>query len=184
MPNCFGPPPIFMPDDFNSKSGFTRTATLAARPERSRYALQQTDLARRFKVDQNAGGNRLLQFAFGLAGAGETDVARIHSRVERDAQFSAGRDIQAIDQPRHVVDERGHRVGLDRVVQGNFVRQVLAQQIEHVPRERRDRRHRTASDPPARPAWLSGSPPTCSSSSTTGNSPLKVGPGTLMTRSR
>ena len=32
MPNCFGPPPIFMPEDFSSKSGLTRTATRAGAP--------------------------------------------------------------------------------------------------------------------------------------------------------
>jgi hypothetical protein len=32
IPNCFGPPLIFMPDDFNSKSGLTRTATRAGGP--------------------------------------------------------------------------------------------------------------------------------------------------------
>ena len=31
-PNCLGPPPIFMPEPFSSKSGFTRTATRGAMP--------------------------------------------------------------------------------------------------------------------------------------------------------
>ena len=31
-PNCFGPPPIFMPELFNSKSGLTRTATRGRTP--------------------------------------------------------------------------------------------------------------------------------------------------------
>jgi hypothetical protein len=34
-PNCFGPPPIFMPEDLSSKSGLTRTATRAAREDRA-----------------------------------------------------------------------------------------------------------------------------------------------------
>jgi len=32
MPNGFGPPPIFMPEDFNSKSGLTRTAKVGRVP--------------------------------------------------------------------------------------------------------------------------------------------------------
>ena len=31
-PNCLGPPPIFMPEPLSSKSGFTRTATRAGKP--------------------------------------------------------------------------------------------------------------------------------------------------------
>ena len=32
MPNCFGPPPIFMPEVFSSKSGLTRIATCGRLP--------------------------------------------------------------------------------------------------------------------------------------------------------
>ena len=51
MPNCFGPPPIFMPEDLSSKSGLTRTATRAGATRRSRQSREHAHLARRFDVD-------------------------------------------------------------------------------------------------------------------------------------
>ena len=59
MPNCLGPPPIFMPDDLSSKSGLTRTATRAGGRARCEIAASSSHLAQRLDVDQDARGHRL-----------------------------------------------------------------------------------------------------------------------------
>ena len=61
MPNGLGPPPIFMPDDFSSNAGFTRTASCGTMPSRVAGLQRLLVLPLRFEVDDDAGGDRLRQ---------------------------------------------------------------------------------------------------------------------------
>ena len=103
-PNCFGPPPIFMPEDFSSKSGLTRTATRAGSAHASRDKLaKQADLARRLDVDQDAGGDRLRKFGLALARAREADL-RAGPCPASSATCSSPPDATSMPstRPRHV----------------------------------------------------------------------------------
>ena len=127
MPNCFGPPPIFMPEPFSSKSGLTRTATRAGRPSSAAMRVEQADLAHRLDVDQHAGGDRLAQLLGALARPGEADLGRIGAGVERHLQLAGRSHVDAVDLARHEGHQRRHRVGLHRVVQLDGRRQRLPQ---------------------------------------------------------
>src|SRR3546814_12384102 len=52
-------------------------------------------LARRFKIERRAGGDRCFEFAVALAGAGETDVGGGHAACERRLEFAA-RDRKSV----------------------------------------------------------------------------------------
>ena len=99
-PNCFGPPPIFMPEPLSSKSGLTRTATRAGTPSSARSAAESRHLAHRLDVDQHAGGDRLAQLDVALAGAGEADLGRVGAGVQRDLQLAGRSHVDAVDQSR------------------------------------------------------------------------------------
>src|SRR6266513_942421 len=120
-PNCLGPPPIFMPELFSSKSGFTRTATRGRTP---------LHLALGFEIDHDARGNCVLEVDVRLAGAGKADARRGHAGAQGHLQLSSGRHVEAIDQPGQMPYDLGHRICLDRVVQVNPRRQVLAQKLD------------------------------------------------------
>ena len=79
-------------------------------------------------VQHHAGGHRAAQIGVALAGTGEADQAGRHRRVEGDFQFTAGSDVDAVDQGRHVLYQRRHGIGLHRIVQVNRRRQVAPQQ--------------------------------------------------------
>ncbi len=104
--------------------------------EFGRDGLEQRDFAHRLDVDQHPRGDRLTQLGRALAGAGKADFARVGARVERDFELTRRRDVDAFDQARHQLHERGHRVGLHRVVQLDRGRQRRTQ-LGHAPAQQR-----------------------------------------------
>ena len=77
-----------------------------------RDGLEQPHFANRLDIDQHPRRNRLAQLGLALARPGETDFLRIGAGIERQLEFARRRDIDAVDQPRHVADQRRHGVGL------------------------------------------------------------------------
>ena len=74
-------------------------------------------LASRFQVNRNAGGDGCGQFRWTLAGAGKADMRGIHAGIQRHLHFTQRSDIQAINLPGEVLDQRRHWIRFDRVVQ-------------------------------------------------------------------
>ncbi len=64
----------------------------------------------------------------GLARPRETDLAGRHAARQRHAKLARGRDVEPVDLPCEVDDERRHRVRLDRVVQLDPGREVPPKQ--------------------------------------------------------
>ena len=114
-PNCWGPPPIRMPEPLTRKSGLTRTATRGRIPRRSPIATTRCGLVRRLDLDVTPGGDRLAELGVGLARPGEADPVGRDPGVQRDPQLAGRRDVEAVDERREMLDDRGHRVGLHRV---------------------------------------------------------------------
>ncbi len=90
--------------------------------------------AHRLQVQHGAGGDNLAQFGIGFSRSRKADLARCHAGVQRRLQFSAGSHVQAIDQAGHVLHQRRHRVGLERVMQAQAGGQRRAQ-IAHARRQ-------------------------------------------------
>src|SRR5258705_1989112 len=62
-----------------------------------------------------------------LAWSRESDPARRHAGVKREHHFAGRRDIEAVDAGCKMMSDGGHRIGLDRVVKLDPVRQRLTQ---------------------------------------------------------
>ena len=147
-PNCLGPPPIFMPDDFSSKSGLTRTATRARQAGARATDARGCSTSRADStLTRMPAASACASSASLLAGPGEADLARRHAGVERDLELAAGGDVDAVDDARHERDERRHRIGLHRVVQldrgGRCRRSSATPRVD----QRAGRTHRTACGP-------------------------------------
>ena len=83
---------------------------------------------RRFHIERNSGGDSGGQFCRAFTGASEADALGFHAAVQGDFQLSGRSDIQSIHQAGHVLNQRGHRIGFDGVVQFDCRRQHLPQQ--------------------------------------------------------
>ena len=117
MPNCCGPPPIRMPDPLTWKSGLTRIAILGRIPSRLPASTMRAASVREFHFDRHACRHCLAELRRRLARPSETDARRRHGGVERGLHFKSGRDVEGIDEARQMLNDRGHRIGLDRVAQ-------------------------------------------------------------------
>jgi hypothetical protein len=111
------------------------------------------------------GGN---QFWRTLTRASKADIGRIHPGIQRHLHFSQRSDIQAIDLPGKMLDQRRHRIGLDGIVQFDRGRQnppqpgyPLIDQAAVI--------GINGVCPTRAASCSSDSPPTCKQSSTTGN---------------
>ena len=147
MPNCFGPPLIFMPEVLSSKSGFTRTATCGRSAGPACDLGQSLDLELRLDVENDARRDCSLELCRRLAGAGEADQLRPHAGIERHSHFARRGDVEPVDERSHVAHDVGHRIRLDRVVQMHTCRQRGAQCGHALAQVRRASRRRTACDP-------------------------------------
>ena len=96
-------------------------------PQALNDAGEEPELPHRFDVDQDPRRDRLREFHFRLARAGEADFVWVHARVEGHAEFRARRHVQAIDQARHVANDGRHGVGFHGVVQADVRGQYFAQ---------------------------------------------------------
>ena len=86
-------------------------------PLRTREFGEPPHLERRLHVDDDAGGDGLLELGDGLARSGEADLGARHGRAERDVELRRGGDVEPVDQPGEMLDDAGQRIRLDRVVQ-------------------------------------------------------------------
>ena len=99
MPNCFGPPPIFMPEPFSSKSGLTRTATRAGRPSSAAMRVEQRATSRiDSTLTSTPAATAWRSSASRLPGPGEADLGRVGAGVERHLQLAGRSDVDAVDQ--------------------------------------------------------------------------------------
>ncbi len=174
-----------MPEDLSSKSGLTRTATRAGRPQlrgdtRASTSISRTDST----LTQDAGARPPARArASLLPGPGEADLARRHAGIERDPQLARRRRRRARRRCRAMWrDERRHRIRLHRVVQLDRRPAGAAGAARRARRALRGRTRRTACAPTCSASRVSGIPPTCRQSSATANCVIGAccGSGTLI----
>ena len=96
-------------------------------PELLRGARQHRQLAHRLEVDKHTRRERLAQLRIALAGAGEADLGRITTRVERHLELTRRSHVNAVHHGAHEAHHGRHRVGLHGVVQLDAHRQGSAQ---------------------------------------------------------
>jgi hypothetical protein len=104
----------------------TRIATRGASPS----PLQALELGGRLDVDDDPGLERRAELGVALAGAGKAHVGGWRGRAERDPEFPGRGHVEAVDERRHVLDHRRHRVGLHGVVELDPGRQGRAQRCD------------------------------------------------------
>jgi hypothetical protein len=126
-PNCWAPPPMRMPDPLRVKSGLTRTATRGRRP-----CAMASAAARRISPSLSRWTTMPAETACAssasvLPGPAKLMPRRRQRRVQGQLQLQRRGDVETVDPAREMLDDRHHRVGLDRIAERHAGRQVAAQ---------------------------------------------------------